>query len=96
MSEETGTICNQCNEITTGKIYTPYVCADCKIKNLEMQVAELESLRRQIEKDNYELSEEREKYKCWYNECCERKRDYLKYKNAFQCLIKELGINKTQ
>ncbi|MGG3920467.1 hypothetical protein ABEV41_00705 [Geobacillus thermodenitrificans] len=82
--EECAAVCSNCGK-ATGKIYESYICANCKIKQLEEQLSESQ------EQINL-LLEEKEKYKKLWREEHEKTMKYLKYKNAFEVLLKEIGV----
>jgi molecular chaperone GrpE (heat shock protein) len=82
--EECAAVCSNCQK-TTGKIYDPYICANCKIKQLEEKLKERQE-------QNKLLLEEKEKYKKLWREEHEKAMEYLKYKNAFKVLLKEIGV----
>ena len=80
--EEVAAICSKCSEATTGKIYDPYWCADCKIKSLEEDVG--------FYKEQYEYAEkERSRWVKMYNDESIQK---TKYRNAFDCLYEKATL----
>jgi hypothetical protein len=83
MSEEVAAICSNCGEATTGKIYEPYWCVDCKIKELEENV--------KFYKDQYRYAEEERSE--WIKKYNDESILKTKYRNAFECLY-EKATNK--
>lgn len=83
MEEECAAVCTKCGQGTTGKIYNPYLCANCKIEELEEDV--------KFYKEQYQNAEkERSEWIRKYNEESIQK---TKYRNAFECLY-EKAISK--
>ena len=81
MSEKMAAICSNCKQATSGKIYDPYWCAECKINELE------EAL--EFYKEECKSSEiDRNKWLKKYNEESSLK---VKYKNAFELLYEKIG-----
>jgi hypothetical protein len=83
MSEEVAAICTKCGNGTTGKIYKPYLCANCKVKELEEDVEFYKEQYRNAEKERSEWIKK-------YNDVSILK---TKYRNAFECLY-EKATNK--
>jgi hypothetical protein len=76
-------VCSLCDKATTGKIYSPYLCADCKVNDLEKRINEMQL-----------MNVDGEKYKQRYLEEQAKASENLKYKWAFQTLVKELADSK--
>jgi hypothetical protein len=81
MSEECMALCTKCNKGTTGKIYEPYWCVDCKIKDLEENV--------DFYKDLYERAEkERSNWIMKFNDEAIQK---TKYRCAFEAMFEKVS-----
>jgi tRNA G26 N,N-dimethylase Trm1 len=81
LSEECAAVCSQCGEETTGKIYEPYWCADCKIKNLEEEV--------QCYKDQYNYAEKERTE--WIKKFNDESIQKTKYRCAFEALFEKVS-----
>ncbi|MCA1184552.1 hypothetical protein MH050_19235 [Bacillus licheniformis] len=75
--EETAAVCSRCGNYMTGKIYDPYICADCKIDELNNELAVCKREREYIE----------QKYRTTEDES----QALRKYKWAFETLVAELS-----
>lgn len=80
MSEECAAVCGNCNRGTTGKIYEPYWCADCKIQYLETQLAEFKESHASLLSGIKKAKEER----LVFSEQC------AEYKTAFEVLLRHV------
>jgi hypothetical protein len=80
MSEECAALCSKCGIGTTGKIYEPYWCADCKIKDLEE--------RAEFYKEQYEYAEKQRTE--WIKRYNDESIEKTKYRCAFECLYEKL------
>jgi hypothetical protein len=81
--EEVAAICTKCGNGTTGKIYKPYLCANCKIEELEEDVEFYKEQYRNAEKERSE----------WIRKYNDESIQKTKYRNAFECLY-EKAISK--
>lgn len=81
MSEECGAVCSNCGNATTGKIYEPYWCADCKIKDLEENVEFYKEQYKNAENQRFD----------WVNKFNEESIQKTKYRHAFECLYEKVS-----
>ena len=82
MSEsETAALCSDCQKGTTGKIYKPYLCVDCKIKQLEEDV--------EFYKDQYRSSDKQRDE--WVKKFNEESILKTKYRCAFEALYEKIS-----
>jgi hypothetical protein len=83
MSDKIAAKCDRCNKATTGKIYDPYWCADCKIEELQEKA--------NFYKESYEHAEEaRSEWVRKYNDESIQK---TKYRHAFEALVEQIKKN---
>lgn len=78
---ETGAICSKCNQVTTGKIYNPYWCVDCKIQDLEERV--------EFYKEQYDYAEKGRIE--WINKFNDESILKTKYRCAFEALFEKIS-----
>lgn len=78
---EVAAVCNNCKQATSGKIYKPYLCADCKIKELEESV--------EFYKEQYQYAEKERSG--WVKKFNDESIQKTKYRHAFECLYEKLN-----